>query len=142
MLRSRNITCRRLQTFQLYSSNYQARPPARFRKATISFVMPASLSLCLNPAAWNNSASAGRILIKFHISQKSFEKIQVLLKSDKNNGYFIRRHTHTHTHTHIYIYIQGGFGGLWYPRSRVRSRPKPPDFSGEKIHSMPSLGGK
>ena len=31
--------------------------------------------------------------------------------------------------------------GLWYPRSRVRSRPKPSDFSGEKIHSMPSLGG-
>jgi hypothetical protein len=28
--------------------------------------------------------------------------------------------------------------GLWYPRSRVRTRPKPSDFSDEKIHSMPS----
>jgi hypothetical protein len=32
--------------------------------------------------------------------------------------------------------------GLWYPRSRVRTRPKPSDFSGEKIHSMPSFGGE
>jgi hypothetical protein len=29
---------------------------------------------------------------------------------------------------------------LWYPRSRVQTRPKPSDFSGEKIHSMPSFG--
>jgi hypothetical protein len=29
---------------------------------------------------------------------------------------------------------------LWYPRSRIRTRPKPSDFSGEKIHSMLSLG--
>ena len=35
----------------------------------------------------------------------------------------------------------GQHAGLWYPRSRVRSRPKPSDFSGEKIHSIPSLGG-
>jgi hypothetical protein len=26
--------------------------------------------------------------------------------------------------------------GLWYPRSRVRSRPKPSDFSAGKIHSI------
>jgi hypothetical protein len=32
--------------------------------------------------------------------------------------------------------------GLWYPRSRVRTRPKPSDFSGEKIHSMPSFRGE
>jgi hypothetical protein len=31
---------------------------------------------------------------------------------------------------------------LWNPRSRVRTRPKPSDFSGEKIHSMPSFGGE
>jgi hypothetical protein len=31
--------------------------------------------------------------------------------------------------------------GLWYTRSRVWTRPKP-DFSGEKIHSMPSFGGE
>jgi hypothetical protein len=28
------------------------------------------------------------------------------------------------------------------PRSRVRIRPKPSDFSGEKIHSMPSFGAE
>jgi hypothetical protein len=31
---------------------------------------------------------------------------------------------------------------LWYPRSRVWNRPKPSDFSGEKIHIMPSFGGE
>jgi hypothetical protein len=29
---------------------------------------------------------------------------------------------------------------LWYPRSRVRTRPKPSDFSCDKIHSIPSFG--
>jgi hypothetical protein len=29
---------------------------------------------------------------------------------------------------------------LWYPRSRVHSRPKPSDFTGEKILSMPPFG--
>jgi hypothetical protein len=32
--------------------------------------------------------------------------------------------------------------GLWYPSSRVQTRPKPSDFSGEKILSMPSFGGE
>ena len=36
----------------------------------------------------------------------------------------------------------GQHAGLWYPRSRVRSRPKPAYFSGEKFHSMPSLWGE
>jgi hypothetical protein len=31
---------------------------------------------------------------------------------------------------------------LWYPSSRVRTRPKPSNFSGEKIQSMPSFGGE
>jgi hypothetical protein len=31
--------------------------------------------------------------------------------------------------------------GPWYPSSRVQTRPKPSDFSGEKIHSMPSFRG-
>jgi hypothetical protein len=30
--------------------------------------------------------------------------------------------------------------GLWYPSSRVQTRPKPSDFSGEKILSTPSFG--
>jgi hypothetical protein len=56
---------------------------AKLRKATISFVMS------VRPSAWNNSALTERILIKFDIlefSRKSIEKIQVSLKSDKNNG--------------------------------------------------------
>jgi hypothetical protein len=32
--------------------------------------------------------------------------------------------------------------GLWYPRLRVRTRPKLSDFSGEKIHNMPSFRGE
>ena len=31
---------------------------------------------------------------------------------------------------------------LWYPSSRVQTRLKPSDFSGEKILSMPSFGGE
>jgi hypothetical protein len=42
------------------------------------------------------------------------------------------------------LYMFSGFGGLvvWYPRSRVQTRPKLSDFSGEKILSTPSFGGK
>ena len=50
------------------------------------------LSVCLS--AWNNLAPSGRIFIKFDISRsfwKSVQKIQVSLKSDKNNRYFTRR---------------------------------------------------
>jgi len=39
----------------------------------------------------NNSAPSGRIIMKFNIYvffEKSVEKIQVSLKSDKSNGYF------------------------------------------------------
>ena len=32
--------------------------------------------------------------------------------------------------------------GLWYPSSRVRTRPKPSDFQGEKFLSTPSFGGE
>jgi hypothetical protein len=35
-----------------------------------------------------------------------------------------------------------GFGGLWFPSSRVQTRPKPLDFSDVKILSMPSFGGE
>ena len=37
---------------------------------------------------------------------------------------------------------RGDRAGLWYPSSRVQSRPKPSDFSGEKILSAPSFGGE
>src|SRR5215510_3940167 len=36
----------------------------------------------------------------------------------------------------------GQHAGLWYPSSRIQTWPKPSDFSGEKIHSMPSFGGE
>jgi hypothetical protein len=59
------------------------------RKATFSFVM--SVALFVRPSAclsvrW---ASSGQILMKFGMSicRKSARKIQVSLKSDKNNGH-------------------------------------------------------
>ena len=58
------------------------------RKATIRFVM----SVCLS--ALNNSAPTEQIFMKIHIwafFEKTLEKIQVPLKSDKNNGYFTWR---------------------------------------------------
>jgi hypothetical protein len=60
----------------------------KFLKATISFVM----SVC--PSVWNNSAPTGQISMKFDIWVffEIVEKIQVSLKSDKNNGYFTWRH--------------------------------------------------
>jgi hypothetical protein len=57
-------------------------------KATVSSVMS------VRPSVGNSLASTGRILINLDIRAFSFfffrkcvEKIQVLLKSDKNNGY-------------------------------------------------------
>jgi len=56
----------------------------KMRKATISFVM----SVC--PSALKNSVPIGQIFMRFDVFfffRKSVEKIQVQLKSDKNNGY-------------------------------------------------------
>ena len=39
--------------------------------------------------------------------EKSVEEKKILMKSDKINGYFTRRHTHTHTH--IYTYKINGY---------------------------------
>ena len=61
---------------------------AQLRKAAISFVMS------VRPSSWNNSAPTGRTVIKFYIAvffEKSVEKIQVLLKSEKNDRYFTLR---------------------------------------------------
>ena len=38
--------------------------------------------------------------------------------------------------------VQGQRAGLYYPSSRVQTRPKPSDFQGEKILSTPSIGGE
>ena len=59
---------------------------AKLRKATVSFVMS------VRPSEWNNLAHTGRIFMKFDIwvfFENSVEKIQVSLKSGKNNGHFI-----------------------------------------------------
>jgi hypothetical protein len=50
--------------------------------------------LChVRPSAWNNSDRSGRIFIKFDMSvfRKIVGKIQIKLKSDKNNGHFTWR---------------------------------------------------
>ena len=43
---------------------------------------------------WNNSAPTERIFMKLSVFRKSVQKIQVSLKSYKNNGYFTLRPTH------------------------------------------------
>ena len=56
-----------------------------------------SVSPFVSLSAKNNSAPPGRIIIKisyFRTSQKSVEKIQVSLKSDKNSRYFTWRLTY------------------------------------------------
>ena len=62
-------------------------------KDTVSFL---HICLCLSvrPSTWNNSAPTGRIFMKFDIwlfFRKSVDKIQVSLKSGKNNRYFTWR---------------------------------------------------
>jgi hypothetical protein len=47
----------------------------------------------VRPSTWNNSAPTGQIFVKSDMSifQKYVKKIQVSLRSDKNNGYFTWR---------------------------------------------------
>ena len=55
---------------------------AKLRKRLV-----ASSCLSVRPSAWNNLAPTGRIFVKFmRIFRKSAEKVQFLLKFDKNNG--------------------------------------------------------
>ena len=62
-------------------------PIAKLRKAIISFVM----SFC--PSAWNSSTSKSDFDKIWYLGsfRKSVEKIQVSLKSGKNNEYFTWR---------------------------------------------------
>ena len=74
---------------------------SKLLKATVSF-----MSVCLS--AWNNSAPTGRIFMKFDITnflEKPVEKIQVSLKSDKNNGYFMN--TNVHFWSHLARFVLG-----------------------------------
>ena len=61
----------------------------KLRNATTGFVT----SVCPSVHAWDNSAPTRRIFMKFDMGvfRKSAEKIQVLAKSDNNNGYFTWR---------------------------------------------------
>ena len=61
---------------------------AKLLKATINIVISDHLSV--RPSVWNISDPNGVIFI-ISIFRKSVEKIQFLLKSDKNDGYFTRR---------------------------------------------------
>ena len=80
----------------------------KLRKATVSFVV----SFCL--PAWSNSASTGPILIKLYIwvfFVETVEKIQVLLKSDKNNEYFIWKRLYIYDNISLnYCYNEKLFG--------------------------------
>jgi hypothetical protein len=49
---------------------------------------------CVCPSTWNNSAPTRRIFIKFYTQvffEKSIEKVELSLQSDKNNEYFTSR---------------------------------------------------
>jgi len=68
---------------------------AKLQKATTSFIMSVRPSVPLS--AWNNSAPTERIFMIFGILsyfRKSVMKIQVSLKCDKNNWYFMWRPIH------------------------------------------------
>jgi hypothetical protein len=78
---------------------------AKLRKASINYVMSVRLPL------WNNPASTGRTLMKFKLSSKSVEKIDVSLKSDKNNGYFTRRRFHIYDNISLNVSLNEKYFG-------------------------------
>ena len=55
---------------------------------------------------------------------------------------FLLRNKSVNSVTERLRWSRGKRAGLWYPSSRVQTRPKPSDFSGEKILSTPSFGGE
>ena len=69
----------------------------KFRKATVSSCSS------IRRSAWNNSAPAGQILMKFDIwiFFKKFQKIQISLSSDKNKQYFTWRQIHIFYPIHL-----------------------------------------
>jgi hypothetical protein len=108
----RNFTCGHIDITKLIGTFWRA--SAKLQKATISFVMSVrphgTTRLILNGFSWN----------VISIFRKSVNKIQVSLKSDKNNGYFKSKHT---------LYVQYFFpkmmpfmrcGKIWYSRTGHR----------------------
>ena len=70
---------------------------AKLRKATISFVMSVRPSVCPIGTTWVPLDGIFMKAIRACFSRKCIEKIQVSLKCDKNNVYFIRRRFHIMT---------------------------------------------
>ena len=65
---------------------------ARLQNCEKRLLASSCLSVCLS--TWNNLSPTGQILTEvlyLRIFRKSIEKIQVCLKSEKNNGYFMLR---------------------------------------------------
>ena len=105
-----NVTC--FRAISGVASNWgifgRVRKIAKKRMLALSCL---SVRLCARPqAAWNNSAAIGRILMEFEsICRMYFEKVQVSLKSDKNNGYFTWRPMYIFDH----ISLSSSYNGRW-----------------------------
>ena len=86
----------------------------------------------------NNFSKVSEFVIHDHMSHYFKHKLNA-----SQHGFFETTSAITTfvAYLDLIFLLHSSHAGLWYPRSRVRSRPKPSDFSGEKIHSMPSLGG-
>ena len=56
----------------------------------------------MNVARYAMRMSTERIVMNviLEIFTKIYRHVKILIKVDKHNGHFTRRHTHTHTHTH------------------------------------------
>ena len=126
-----SVKCQRVRPFGVFntvlaisSSGYYARARARAHTHTRSSVVNSPLSriicvflavfvklkkttmifvMCVRLSAWINSTSTGRIFVKFGIwiFFENIEKIQVSLKSDKNESYFTWRLIHIFDHTSL-----------------------------------------
>ena len=62
-----------------------------FRKATVSFVMSARPSVCPHGTTRLSLDEFSLNVIFGYFSKKTFDKIQVSLRSENNKGYFTRR---------------------------------------------------
>jgi len=73
----------------LQTLNKGRRQSDRFLRA-FAKLLKATIVMSVCPSAWNNSASTGRIFMKFDNSiffENLSTKIQISLKSENNNGH-------------------------------------------------------